>query len=78
MNANHNMIPKAVDVWFTEWMLYVRLEDGREVGVPLDWFPKLKNANLTELKQWQLIGHGVGIRWQGIDEDISVSKLIFG
>jgi hypothetical protein len=69
-------MPKAVDIWFTEDMLYVRLEDGREVGVPIEWFPKLRNATDTQRNNWRLIGHGVGIHWEEIDEDISVRKLI--
>ena len=69
-------MPKAVDIWFTEDMLYVRLEDGREVGVPLEWFPKLRNATEPQKNNWRLIGHGIGIHWEEIDEDISVRKLI--
>jgi hypothetical protein len=68
--------PKAVDVWFTEDMLYVRLEDAREIGVPLEWFPKLVQATLQQRKNWRMIGGGVGIHWNEIDEDISVRKLI--
>jgi hypothetical protein len=35
----------ASKVWFTEDMLYVLLLDGREIGVPLLWFPKLRKAD---------------------------------
>lgn len=69
-------MPKAVDLWFTEDMLYVRLEDGREIGVPIEWFPKLRKATDNQRKNWRLIGHGVGIHWEEIDEDVSVRKLI--
>ncbi|HXR81172.1 MAG TPA: DUF2442 domain-containing protein, partial [Saprospiraceae bacterium] len=71
-------IPKAVDLWFTGEMLYVRLEDGREVGTPLNWFPKLKSASEIQRSHWRFIGQGIGIHWEDIDEDISVRKLIFG
>jgi hypothetical protein len=69
-------IPKAVDLWFTEEMLYVRFEDGREVGTPLDWLPKLKAASVIQRSHWRFIGQGVGIHWEDIDEDISVRGLI--
>ena len=69
-------IPKAVDIWFTEDMLYVRLEDGREVGVPLEWFPRLIKATVEQRKNWRLIGNGIGIHWEDIDEDLSVRKLV--
>ncbi len=76
MNTSIESIPKAVDIWFTEDMLYVRLEDGREVGVPLEWFPRLIKATAEQRKNWRFIGDGVGIHWEDIDEDLSVRKLI--
>ena len=76
MNTSIESVPKAVDIWFTEDMLYVRLEDGREVGVPLEWFPRLIKATDEQRKNWRLIGNGVGIHWEDIDEDLSVRKLI--
>lgn len=71
-------VPKAVDLWFTEVRLFVRLEDWREVGVPLDWFPRLRQASAEQRGKWKFIGHGVGIHWEDIDEDISVRRLILG
>ena len=75
------LVNKSVDVlaskvWFTKDMLYVLLQDGREIGVPLLWFPRLRKASEKQLKNWRLIGNGVGIHWEGIDEDISVSALL--
>ena len=69
-------VPKAVDVWFTDDMLYVLLEDGREIGVPIEWFSKLAQANPQQRTKWRMIGGGVGIHWDEIDEDISVRKLM--
>ncbi len=71
-------IPRAVDLWFTDARLFVRLEDGREVGVPLDWFPRLRQASLEQRAKWRLIGNGIGIHWEDIDEDILVSRMILG
>lgn len=76
MNTSIESIPKAIDLWFTEDMLYVRLEDGREVGVPMEWFPKLIKATAEQRKNWRLIGNGIGIHWEDLDEDLSVRKLI--
>ncbi|MBM3944357.1 MAG: DUF2442 domain-containing protein [SAR202 cluster bacterium] len=66
----------AVDVWFDAHMLYMRLNDGREVGVPLEWFPPLRRATDMQRGNWRLIGNGVGIHWEDIDEDISVAGLL--
>lgn len=71
-----NMIPMASDVWFDKDRLYVRLLDGREISVPLEWFPRLRDATKIQQKKWRLIGRGIGIHWPEIDEDISVESLL--
>jgi hypothetical protein len=68
--------PRAVDATCTDDMLRVRLADGREVSVPLEWFPKLRAASADARRNWRLIGGGVGIHWPDIDEDISVEGLL--
>ena len=74
--ANKTVGILASKVWFTKDMLYVQLQDGREIGVPLLWFPRLRKASEEQLKDWRLIGNGVGIHWESIDEDISVAALL--
>lgn len=68
----------AMELWFDDDKFYVLLSDGREVGVPLDWFPKLKKANENQRSKWRLIGNGIGIHWEDLDEDISVEGLLMG
>jgi hypothetical protein len=68
--------PKAVHIWFTDEKLFVRLEDGREIGVPLEWYPKLLKATQQQRANWRLIAKGVGIHWDDLDEDLSVEKMI--
>jgi hypothetical protein len=68
--------PLALDVSFTEDALQVRLADGREVRVPLAWFPRLLNATPEQRRNWQLIGGGIGVHWPDVDEDISVDGLL--
>jgi hypothetical protein len=68
--------PLAVDVAFSNEMLEVALADGREISVPLDWFPHLQQAAPKDRKNWQLIGGGLGIRWDSLDEDVSVESLL--
>lgn len=67
---------KATTLWFTDDMMYVRLTDGREVGTPLLWFPKLLDATAGQKANWRLIANGVGIHWLDLDEDLSVSALL--
>jgi Protein of unknown function (DUF2442) len=56
--------------------LTVVLDDGRTVSVPLAWFPRLLNATRKQRQDWELIGGGVGIHWEAVDEDISVASLL--
>ncbi|MDP3878997.1 MAG: DUF2442 domain-containing protein [Dehalococcoidales bacterium] len=67
---------KASKVWFDSHMMHVHLLDGREIKVPIEWFPKLRSATDEQKKDWRLIGRGIGIHWEAIDEDISVASLL--
>ncbi|MCF8455682.1 MAG: DUF2442 domain-containing protein [Bacteroidales bacterium] len=66
----------ALDVWFDDSKMCLRLEDGRELAVPLAWFPTLNKATEPELKNWRFIGGGEGIHWEDLDEDILVEGLL--
>ena len=66
----------AVDVSCTDHELSVRLADGRTVTVPLTWFPRLVEASPKQRADWELIGGGIGIHWDAVDEDISVASLL--
>ena len=66
----------ASEVWFDADRMHLRLWDGRELSVPLEWFPKLRDATSEQRSQWRLIGRGVGIHWDALDEDISVAALL--
>lgn len=66
----------AKSISFENDMLCVDLMDGREINVPLTWFPKLSNATTEQLNNWRFIGRGLGIHWDDLDEDISVEGLL--
>lgn len=66
----------AVDVSCSTDALSATLSDGRTVSVPLVWFPRLLEATPSERADWELIGGGIGIHWEAIDEDISVASLL--
>jgi hypothetical protein len=69
-------MPIATTVSFSADSLCVALADGREVVIPLEWFPTLRNATDQQRQAWRLIGRGIGIHWESIDEDISVESLL--
>jgi hypothetical protein len=66
----------ALDVSCMKDSLHIALADGREIAAPLVWFPRLQNATPEERKHWRLIGGGIGIHWEDVDEDISVESLL--
>jgi hypothetical protein len=71
-----NKSKNAVEVWFDGLKMFVRLDDGREIAIPIDWFPRLREASEREKNNWRLIGGGEGIHWEDIDEDILVEGLL--
>jgi len=71
-----NKSTNATEVWFKELKMFVRLDDGREIAVPIDWFPRLRDASEKERNNWRLIGGGEGIHWEDLDEDILVENLL--
>ena len=56
--------------------LEVTLAEGRVISVPISWFPRLAEASQQERRGWRFIGRGLGIRWDKLDEDISVENLL--
>jgi hypothetical protein len=68
----------ALAVRVSDDALSVDLADGRTISVPLDWYPRLVHGTQAERDQWRLIGHGQGIHWTSLDEDISVAALVAG
>ena len=71
-------VPEAMTVSVTEDVLAVQLSDGRDISVPLSWYPRLVHATPEERVHWELIGGGQGIHWPDLDEDISVEMLLAG
>ncbi len=66
----------AVDIWFDEIKMNLILDDGRELSVPLDWFPTLRDASAEQRNNYRFIGDGEGIHWEDLDEDILVEALL--
>lgn len=70
------MTTSPASVRFDEHTMWVELTDGRTLGVPLAWFPRLLRATPAERAQVEL--SRVGLHWEAIDEDISVAGLLSG
>lgn len=59
-------------VWFEREMIFVKLKDGREAGLPLSWFPKLHHASEAQRAKFGLLRNGQHIHWEELDEDLSL------
>ena len=70
--------PVAKRVSFDPDNMWVDLADGRKLGVPLAYFPRLLNAKVRQRKNYTLSGGGTGLHWEEIDEDICVQALMQG
>jgi uncharacterized protein DUF2442 len=70
------MTVSATSVRFDEHTMWVDLTDGRTLGVPLAWFPRLLRATRAERQQVEL--SRVGLHWEAVDEDISIAGLLAG
>jgi len=66
----------ASRVRFSRGRLHVSLDDGREISVPLDRFPRLQRASDAQRRHWEITAFGTAIRWPDIDEDIGVAGLL--
>ncbi len=56
--------------------LWVELTDGRTLGIPLAWFPRLLAATPAQRNDFELSPRG--IHWDMLDEDISIEGLLAG
>ena len=69
-------LAKAVN--FDKDMMWIDLVDGRKLGVPLAYFPRLLSAAPEQLPRYEISGGGTGLHWDELDEDISVEYLLLG
>jgi len=69
---------KASKVFFDEDNLWILLKDGRQLSIPLVYFPSLLNATQKQRENYEISGGGIGLHWDELDEDISVPALLSG
>ena len=68
----------AVRAWAEGRTIYVELHDGRIVGFPADRFRRLATATEAQLAQVQIEVNGYALRWDDLDEDITVPGIVAG
>jgi hypothetical protein len=68
----------AIRVWIKKRMVFFELSDGRIIGFPAQRFSRLKDATEDQLKNVSLRLDGYALRWEELDEDITVPGIVAG
>jgi hypothetical protein len=68
----------AVRAWVEGRRIFVELTDGRIFGFPSDRFKRLRGASDAQLKKVRLRLNGYALRWENLDEDITVPGVVAG
>lgn len=70
--------PAALRAWAQGRTIYVELHDGRIIGFPADRFRILAAATEEQLARVQVELNGYALRWEELDEDITVPGIVAG
>ena len=63
-------------IHFDDRYLHVELQDGRIISRPMDWYPELREATISQMKDYRLICRGTGIEWSGLDYHLSIESML--
>ena len=76
LELEHELEVTATAVRVTETDLFVEFEDGRNLSVPVAWYPRLVHGSMKERQNFEI--GAFGIHWPDLDEDISYRGLLLG
>lgn len=77
--VDHEIIePAAIKTWTEKRTVFIELTDGRIIGFPADRFRLLAQATDEQLKEVTLRLNGYALRWEELDEDITVAGIVAG
>lgn len=71
-----NGLIKGIEVHFDDTYLHVKLEDGRIISTPIEWYQPLKQATLNQLKNYRLICLNTGIEWEELDYHLNIENML--
>ncbi len=75
---NESVEPSAIRAWAEKRTIYVELTDGRIIGFPANRFKLLASASEEKLQEVTLRLNGYALRWESLDEDITVPGIVAG
>lgn len=68
----------ATRVWTSGRMVFVELDDGRQIGFPADRFRLLRDASEAQLAGVALRLDGAALGWEALDEDLTLRGIVAG
>jgi len=77
-NKEETVEPAAIKAWAEGRTVYIELTDSRIIGFPADRFKRLSKATDDQLKDVELRLNGFALRWESLDEDITVPGIVEG
>ena len=76
--TTYNSESVAIKAWVDKRVIYLELTDGRIFGFPADRFLILSKASDEQLKDVKIEVGGYALRWEELDEDLTVSGIVAG
>lgn len=70
--------PRIKNLRVTDETITAELVDGRTIGVPLAWSWRLSEATSQQRQHFEILGDGQGAHWPDLDEDISITGMLYG
>ena len=70
--------PAAIRAWVEKRTIFIELTDGRIIGFPASRFRLLATATDEQLKEVTIRLNGFALRWESLDEDITVPGIVAG
>jgi len=77
-NRRETVEPTAIKAWTEDRTIYIELTDSRIIGFPADRFKLLAKATDDQLKEVKIRLNGFALRWESLDEDITVPGIVAG
>lgn len=77
-NVELEQEPVACRAWTEQRTIFIELYDGRIIGFPSSRFRKLRKATNEELGEVKVEVNGYALRWESLDEDITVLGIVNG
>ncbi|MEW6551901.1 MAG: DUF2442 domain-containing protein [Arcobacteraceae bacterium] len=56
--------------------IYIYLKSSDILTIPYNYTKKIQNAKKEQLTNYRIIGDGIGVHFEDIDEDISLNGII--